>query len=54
LKCHKETPYLAILSKIKCHFFSFTKMENMRAKQTLSGGIGIPGRREDVGKGVGE
>jgi hypothetical protein len=37
----------------KQHFFFFTKSENRRAEQVLSGGVGTSGRREEVGKGCG-
>jgi hypothetical protein len=40
-----ETPCAAILKKQRCcFFFSFTKLENKRAKQDLPGGIGTIGR----------
>jgi hypothetical protein len=34
-----ETPCIAILNKQKCHFFSFTKLENRRAERVLSRGL---------------
>jgi hypothetical protein len=40
-KCHKETPYIAILKPTKMSFFSFTKLENGRVEQVLSG-WGVP------------
>jgi hypothetical protein len=53
-KCHKETPCIAILNKPKCHFFSsFTKSENRRVEQVLSGGVGTSGRGRRWEKGVG-
>jgi hypothetical protein len=36
-KCHNETPCRAILNKQK--FNCFTKTENTKAKQVLSGGL---------------
>jgi hypothetical protein len=44
--CHKKTPCIAILNKL---FFSFTKLENRRAEQVLSGRVGT----RIWGKGVG-
>jgi hypothetical protein len=31
--------YIAILNKQICHFFLFTKIENKKAEQVLSGGL---------------
>jgi hypothetical protein len=45
-----ETHCIAILKMQKCHF-SFTKTENRKAKQVLSGGVGISGSGEDIRKG---
>jgi hypothetical protein len=42
--------YVAILNKQKCHFFSFTKLENRRAQQVLPEGFGTSGRGEEVKK----
>jgi hypothetical protein len=53
-KCHKETPYVAILTKQKHHFFSFIKLENRRdelAFYLAEVGSDTSGRGEDVGKG---
>jgi hypothetical protein len=45
---------LKILSfKQKCHFFSFTKLENRRAEEVLSGGVDTSGRGRKWGKCVG-
>jgi hypothetical protein len=52
-KCHNKTPCIAILNKQKCHCFSFTKLENRRMEQILSGGVDTSGRGEKVGKGCG-
>jgi hypothetical protein len=38
------------LKQTKMSFSSFTKAENRRAEQFLSGGVGSSGRREDVWK----
>jgi hypothetical protein len=37
-KCHKGTPCIAILNKQKMSFIYFTKLENRKAEQILSGG----------------
>jgi hypothetical protein len=37
---------VAILNKQKCHFFSFTKSENRRAKTGPVWGVGTRGRGE--------
>jgi hypothetical protein len=34
-KYHREIPYIAIVNKQKCLFFSFTKSENKRAEHVL-------------------
>jgi hypothetical protein len=47
-KCYKETPWVAILHKQKCHFFSFIKSETRRAEQVLPEGVGVSGRWEKV------
>jgi hypothetical protein len=53
-ECLKETPYVAILNKQKCHFFpvffSFTKSENRWVEQVLSRWVGTSGRGEEVEK----
>jgi hypothetical protein len=41
------SPYLAILIKQKCLFFFFTKVENRKAKEVLSGGL-VPVRGERI------
>jgi hypothetical protein len=41
MKCHKETPCVAILNK-NVTFFSFTKSENRRAEQVLPSGRVVP------------
>jgi hypothetical protein len=40
----QESPCVAILSKQKCHFVSFTKSENQRAEQVLPEGAGTSDR----------
>jgi hypothetical protein len=40
-KCHRKTPYAAILNKQKRH------LENRRAEQVLSGEVDISGRRKE-------
>jgi hypothetical protein len=50
MEMYKETPSIAILNKQKCQFFSFTKLENRKAEQILSGALGTRGRWEDVGR----
>jgi hypothetical protein len=42
---HKETPCVTIINKQKLLFFSFTKSENRRAEQVLSGGVGTSGKQ---------
>jgi hypothetical protein len=39
------------LKQAKMLFFYFTKLENRRAQQVLSGGVGTSGREEEVEKG---
>jgi hypothetical protein len=46
-KCHKEIPYIVILNKQKCHFFSsffFYKIEEQEGEQVLPGGFVMVGR----------
>jgi hypothetical protein len=50
-KYHKEMPCVAILSKQKCHVFSFTQSDNRREGQDLLRRISTCGRWEEVGKG---
>jgi hypothetical protein len=51
---HEETPCVAILSKQKCHYFSFTKLEHRRAEQVLSGALVPVGVGKRRGKDVEE
>jgi hypothetical protein len=48
----QENSCVAILNKQKCQVF-FTKLENRRAEQVLSGGVGTSERGKGVGKGGG-
>jgi hypothetical protein len=49
-KCHKETSFIAILNKQKCHFFlSLTKLENRRAQQILCRERMVPVWEKGVG-----
>jgi hypothetical protein len=48
-----KTPFIAILNKQKCHFFTFTKSENRMAEQALSGGLVSVGAERMCGKGRG-
>jgi hypothetical protein len=49
----KDTACIEILYKQKCHFFYFTKLENMRVEQVLSGGLVGVGEGRMWGKSVG-
>jgi hypothetical protein len=52
-KCHKKTPCVVILKKPRCHYFSFTKLDNRRVEQILPGdwGVGTSGTGDEEGKG---
>jgi hypothetical protein len=55
LKCHKDTPYIAILNKQKCHFISYTKLETRIAELVLSGeGVAVGALRRWVNMWEGE
>jgi hypothetical protein len=53
MKCHRETPYLAILNEQKCHSFILflIKVKNRREEQVMPGGAATSGKGEEVGKG---
>jgi hypothetical protein len=52
-KCHKETPYIAILNK-NVFFYIYTKSENWKVEQVLwgeGGGTSGGGRRKKAWEG---
>jgi hypothetical protein len=54
LKCHKETPCVAILSKQKCHFFLLFSSYRIREEEGRTGpawGVGTGRRGEKVRRG---
>jgi hypothetical protein len=48
-RCHKATPFIAILSRQKCHFVFYKNGEQEGGTGPVWG-IGTCGRGEDVGK----
>jgi hypothetical protein len=43
MQISQDIPFVAILKKLKCHYFSFTKSENRRAEQVLPVVVGTSG-----------
>jgi hypothetical protein len=53
MKMSQRNFLCSYFKKQKCHFVSFTKLENRRAEHVLLGGYGISGRGEEGEKGSG-
>jgi hypothetical protein len=53
-KVTRKPSCVTILNKQKCHFFSFTKLENRRVEQVLYGSLSTSGRQREDGEWVWE